>query len=181
MGEFVKDDARLSLLATGRDEHWQTLYQEMRSPFRLYFLKYTELDSDAVLNLYQDAMVILHRKITQGDLAAPLRSSLKTYLFGVGKMLYRKQRGQSRQWDDEIPEVAVPPVVEDQAEQRERAELVRRLLAQLDEKCRAILTLVYIHGFSMEAAAEDLDISNAGAARKRKFDCLKKMRRLLPT
>ncbi len=180
MGEFAKDDARLVLLATGRDEYWQSLYQEMRSPFRLYFLKHTELDSEQVLGLYQDAMVVVHRKATQGDLVPPLRSSIKTYLFGVGKMLYRKQINSTRQWTDEIPEVGVPPVIEDRAEQREKAAMVRGLLSRIDEGCRELLTLVYIRGFSMEAVADELAISNAGAARKRKFDCLKKMRRLLP-
>ena len=70
MGEFAKDDARLVLLATGRDEYWQSLYQEMRSPFRLYFLKHTELDSDEVLTLFQDAMVVVAPKSNARRLSA---------------------------------------------------------------------------------------------------------------
>lgn len=179
MGDFAKDDARLVLLATGRDEHWQRLYEDLRSPFRLFFLKRTSASPEEVNALFQDAMVVLHRKVMSGDLQPPLRSSLRTYLFGVGKMLHRKQKGQGVNWDDEIPEIPVPPVVEDQAERREQAELVRRLLAKLDEACRELLTLVYIRGFAMESAAEEMGIPSSGAARKRKFDCLNKMRKLI--
>lgn len=184
MGDFAKDDARLVLLATGRDEYWQRLYEDLRSPFRLFFLKRTSASPEEVNALFQDAMVVLHRKVINGDLQAPMRSSLRTYLFGVGKMLYRKQQSQGGNqkaigWDDDIPEISVPPVVEDQAERREQAELVRRLLAKLDKACRELLTLVYIRGFAMEAVAEELDIPSSGAARKRKFDCLNKMRKLI--
>lgn len=179
MSKYATDERRLQTLATGSDTAWHTLYDDLRSPFRLFFLKHTKWDSDQVNVLYQDAMVVLHRKITSGGLTAPLRSSLRTYLFGVGKMIYRKQSGASVQWEEEIPEIAVPPGVEDRIEQRERAAWARDLLNRMDEKCREILRKVYLQGFSMEAVAEDLQLSGAGSARKRKFDCLQRMRKMI--
>lgn len=179
MSKYATDERRIQTLATGDDLAWRTLYDDLRSPFRLFFLKHTSWSPEQVNALYQDAMVVLHRKVTSGDLAAPLRSSLRTYLFGVGKMIYRKQGGAGVQWEEEIPDVAVPPSVENQIEQRERAAWVRSLLNRMDEKCRDILRKVYLQGFSMEAVAEDLQLSGAGSARKRKFDCLQRMRKLI--
>ena len=179
MSKYAADERRLQTLAAGDDNAWRTLYDDLRSPFRLYFLKHTEWDPEAVGELYQDAMVVLHRKVTSGDLAAPLRSYLRTYLIGVGKMIYRKRGGTGVRWEEDIPEVAVPPGVEDRIEQRERAAWVRELLNRMDEKCRDILSKVYLQGFSMEAVAEELQLSGAGSARKRKFDCLQKLRKLM--
>ncbi|MCB0638127.1 MAG: sigma-70 family RNA polymerase sigma factor [Lewinella sp.] len=179
MGDYAQDDARLALLATGQDEHWRNLYDDFRSPFRLFFLKYTGADPEAVNTLYQDALVVLHRKVVQGQLTAPLQSSLKTYLFGVGKVLYRKQRHSAVQWEDDIPDIPVPAEIEDRTAQREQAAFVQRLLARMDQACRELLEMVYLRGFTMEAVAENLGIPSAGAARKRKFDCLQRMRKLL--
>lgn len=179
MSKYARDEDRLRELALGGDSSWRTFYDDLRSPFRLFFLKHTTWSPEQVGALYQDVMVVVHRKVTSGDLQAPLRSSLRTYLFGVGKMLYRKQGGSKVQWEEEIPDIAVPASVEDQIAERERAAWVRDLLNRMDEKCREILELVYLRGFSMEAVAEDLQLSGAGSARKRKFDCLQRMRKLI--
>ncbi|WP_020536234.1 RNA polymerase sigma factor [Lewinella cohaerens] len=179
MSNYAADESRLQTLATGSDSAWRVLYDDLRSPFRLFFLKHTNWPPEQVSALYQDAMVVLHRKVTTGSLAAPLRSSLRTYLFGVGKMIYRKQGGAKTQWEEEVPEVAIPPGVEDRIAQREQAAWIRNLLNRMDEKCRNILRKVYLHSYSMEAIAEDLGLSGAGAARKRKYDCLQRMRKLI--
>lgn len=179
MSDYQQDEQLLLVLQTGDTQAWQQLYSDMRSPFRLFFLRYTQEESEIVLELYQDAMVVLHRKVTEGSLVAPLRSSLKTYLIGIGKMLYRKRRSQ-QQWTDEIPEVAVPAGVEDRLAQAELAQQVQSWLQKLEEGCREVLTMVYLRGYSMEAVMERLSLPSTGAARKRKFDCLKKLRKLMP-
>ena len=181
MSKYARDEDRLRELALGGDTAWRTFYDDLRSPFRLFFLKHTNWSPDQVVGLYQDVMVVMHRKVTNGDLVAPLRSSLRTYLFGVGKMLYRKQGGSSIQWEEDIPDIAVPAHVEDRIAQREKAEWVRKLLDRMDDKCRDILEKVYLRGYSMEAVADDLKLSGAGSARKRKFDCLQRMRKLINT
>jgi RNA polymerase sigma factor (sigma-70 family) len=179
MSKYATDEQRLQELSTGDSAQWRLLYEELRSPFRLYFLKYSRQSPEVISELYQDAMVVLHRKITSGGLQAPLASSLKTYLFGVGKMLFRKRLDTKTTWDDEIPEVAIPAAVEDKIVVEEQAAWIRAILSKMGEKCREILEKVYLHGFSMEAIAEEMNLSNAGAARKRKFDCLKRARQLI--
>lgn len=179
MSKYATDEQRLQQLATGHPAIWRQLYDELRSPFRLFFLKHSRQAPEIVNELFQDAMVVLHRKITAGDLQAPLQSSLKTYLFGVGKMLYRKLPNAKAQWADDIPEIAIPASVENKIAEKERANWVRDILGRMDETCRELLRKVYLQGFSMEAVAEDMQLNSAGTARKRKFDCLKKARQLI--
>ena len=179
MSKYAADEARLKELATGKDTEWRSFYDDMRSPFRLFFLKHTKTDPDTVNTLFQDVMVVAHRKITNGDLEAPLRSHLKTYLFGVGKMIYRKKFNDKVQWDDDMPEIPVEAAAMNKMVQEERAAWVQSLLSQLGEQCQNILRKVYLQNFSMEAVAEDMSLPSAGAARKRKFDCLKRMRELV--
>lgn len=179
MSSYPEDDQLIRQLATGDEGAWRRLYEDMRSPFRLFFIRYGAMSPDDALGLYQEAMVVLHRNCTMGKIQAPLKSSIKTYLFGIGKVLLKKNGTDTRQWDDDIPELPVEPEVESRENQRASASLVQRLLDKVGEPCKRLLELAFIHGYAMNAIAEELELPSAGAARKRKFDCLKKMRGLL--
>lgn len=179
MSKYPDDDRRLKQLAEGKDQDWQELYNELRSPFRLFFIKHGAMPPEAALELYQEAMAVLYRNVSGGSLQTPLASTIKTYLFGIGKVLLKKKGTDAHNWDDDIPDLPVEPEVESRQEEAARAELVNRLLARIDEPCRQILQMAYLQGFVMEAIAEELGLPSAGAARKRKHDCLKKMRSLL--
>lgn len=179
MSKYPDDDHRLQQLATGKDQYWQELYDELRSPFRLFFIKYGAMPPETALELYQEAMVVLYRNVMNGKLHPPLASTVKTYLFGIGKILLKKQGEAMNEWDDDIPEMPVEPEVESREEQTAKAELVRRLLSKVGEPCRQVLEMAYLKGFVMEAIAEELGLPSAGAARKRKHDCLKRLRDLM--
>ncbi len=179
MSNYLHDEQRLSLLATGNENDWRRWYDDVRSPFRLFFLKHATLQEEAVNELFHDAMVVFHRKVINGSLQAPLESSLRTYLFGIGKVLYLKRGHKGTNWDHEIPDVPVAAEMDRWADQQAQAELVRRLLHKLDGPCRQIIEMVYLRDFAMEAVAENMGLPSEGAARKRKFDCLQKLRKLM--
>jgi RNA polymerase sigma factor (sigma-70 family) len=180
MSNYQQDEEKLNRLQTGNHVDWKQAYDDWRTPFLLYFHQQGVVDRDQVLTLFQDAMVVMFHNITTHKLEAPLHSELRTYLFGIGKRLYWRMKGEAaKAWKDDIPEIPVAPEVEDKEEQRHRADLVRRLLSQIGEPCRTVLDMFYLRGYSMEALAEEMELPSEGAARKKKFDCLKKMRDLL--
>ena len=180
MTKHREEEERLRRLREDGDDSWRTFYRDMRDPFRLYFFKYARLDATEVGELFQEAMIIFHRNVSNGKLGTPLQSSLKTYLFGIGKMLCRKRSGGKEVlWEDDIPEQGVAAEIETATERQEKAEMVRRLLNRVGEPCRSLLHLVYIKGYAMESVAAEMDFPSEGAVRKRKFDCLKKLRAML--
>ena len=81
----LNDDAQLEQLRTGDPTAWRTLYEENRSPFRLYFIRYGTAPEIAT-EMFQEAMIILNRNIRTGKLQAPLRSTLRTYIIGIGRV-----------------------------------------------------------------------------------------------
>jgi RNA polymerase sigma factor (sigma-70 family) len=173
------DDKMLPQLARGDEASWQKLYEELRTPFRLFFIRYGAMPPEEALELFQDAMVVLHRNCISGKLQAPLKSSIKTYLIGIGKILLRKKGTDTSQWDDNIPDAAVEAEVESREEQRAKAALAQGLLEKVGQPCRRLLELIFFYGYAMDAVAEELELPSPGAARKRKFDCLKKIRSFL--
>ena len=115
MGKYKEDEERLSRLQKGDQQEWKRFYEDLRDPFRLFFLKGGTLDADEATALFQQAMVIFHQKVISGSLKPPLKSTLKTYLFGIGKLLFLKNGGKADGWVEEIPDQAVLPEIEKQA------------------------------------------------------------------
>lgn len=175
---YPHDDAQLEQLRRGHQEAWRTLYEEARSPFRLYFIRYGTAPEIAT-EMFQEAMVILNRNIRTGKLQAPLKSTLRTYIIGIGRILLMRKGANTQQWEGEIPDIPVVPEIEDQEEQKEKAHFARQLLDRLGSPCRELLELFYLKGYVMEAIARELGLPSPGAARRRKHDCLRKMRELL--
>lgn len=179
MSNYHADETLLKKLRAGDRISWKQLYDDLRAPFRLFFLKYSGMDSEQVTELFHEAMVVLHRNIMNEKLASPLQSTLRTYLFGIGKILCKKFGENSDKWESEIPEIPVLPKVELIEDWQDKAAKTKQLLDKIGSPCNELLKLIYIKGFAMEAVAEEMNFSSAGAVRKRKFDCLKKMRAML--
>lgn len=175
---YQQDNEKLKQLQDGDQKAWRALYEETRSPFRLYFIRYGTAPEVAT-EMFQEAMVILNRNIRTGKLHPPLKSSLRTYIIGIGRILLMRKGTNTQQWEGEIPEIPILPEIEDQQEQRAKAKLVRELLDRLGSPCRELLELFYLKSYVMEAIAQELGLPSPGAARRRKHDCLRKMRELL--
>ena len=178
MSKYQEAENRLHELQEGSDLVWKAFYEDMRSPFRMFFMKRASLGPEEAGQLFHDTMIIFHRNVLQRKLVTPLQSSLKTYLFGIGKNVLRKE-GRKGDWEAEIPEIPIEASVESSHERAAKADLVRRLLSKIGDSCRQLLELVYLKGYVMEAVAKELGVENEGTIRKRKFDCLKKMRQLI--
>lgn len=180
MSKYQADEQRLQLLATGEDHHWKAFYDDIRQPFRLFFLKNSSFSAEDATELLHEAMVIFHRKVMSGGLQPPLESRLKTFLIGIGKILARKKdKSLVTSWENEIPDSAIEPAIERHEASQANAALVDQLLRQIGEPCNRILELFYIKGFAVDAVMSELNLPSEGATRKKKFDCLKKMRTLI--
>lgn len=180
MSKYQAEEQWLAQLQTGDDQHWKAFYEEVRQAFRLFFIKKTSLSMEEASELLHEAMVIFHRKVMSGGLQAPLESKLSTYLIGIGKILARKKEiSKADQWDTEIPDPGVAPDVERYENSKANAVLVDRLLQKIGQPCRQLLELFYIKGYAIDAVMTTLDLPSEGATRKKKFDCLKKMRTLI--
>jgi len=175
MSKFHAEEQLLEDLKNGDQSKWKAFYSQVRSPFVGFFGKSTSMQNEDLLELFQEAMAIFFQNVTRKKLKAPLRSSLQTYIIGIGRNLVLKRGGKVLEWDEKIPDSVVLPEVEQNHKAKESAALVNRLLSQVGEKCRELLEMVFIKGFALEAIASRMQVP-AGTLRKRKFDCLKKLR-----
>ena len=180
--EIHQDQQDLQAIREGQQQVLRRLYEHHRKAFLAWSIQHYHCEEQEAVEVYQKAFTIVYLNIRNGKLQS-LSSSLKTYLFSVGKNVFREQyrakANQALALEDNEPQI---PSVENQVLANYQAEhqkaLVSRLLERIGEPCKTLLELSYIKGYAVEAIVEAMGYSDERVVRKRKSICLKQLRNL---
>ena len=75
----------VKLLKNANKDALKMIYVDYREPF-LNFARTLHFSENDIVDVYQDAIIVLQQKAINGDLD-DLKCAIKTYLFGIGKYL----------------------------------------------------------------------------------------------
>lgn len=162
----------------GDDRFLKELYQTKRNRFVAWFQKNYQMSKQEAAGLFQKAFTVFYFNVKDEKITT-LRSSIDTYLFGIGKVMMKEQfrEDQKKAALEEIPEAHLADYgIFDAEETSHRQTLVRKILDKLEEPCKTLLTLYYFKKLSLEAVALQLGYKNQGVAKKKKCLCLKAVR-----
>jgi RNA polymerase sigma factor (sigma-70 family) len=161
----------------------KALYNMYRDAF-LNFGKSYGLDEASICDIYQEAFLALRKQAIRGKLDN-LNSSLKSYLFGIGKhmifdTLKKKQatvvlENPMSVVSEEIEEIEIDPAPALTKEQK----ILRVFFKKLGKKCQKVLTLFYYRGLSIEDIVELTDYENANTVKAQKSRCLKALKQMI--
>lgn len=173
----------IDLLKTGDEMQVKEVYVRFRSDFIAFIVSYFRCVPDRASEIYPESFSKLYFNLRDGKLVTPLRCALKTYLYAVGRRIYQKRYYSTYQSKITLPE-SMPDLEEasaslDYYEYEAQAALVKRLLKQIDEKCRNLLNMLFIEERDAREVCRILQIDKLGTLRKRKFDCMQKLRAIL--
>ena len=126
----------------------------------------------------QEALITLDKHVRSGsfDRTKPL----KQYFWGICKgRAYSNNRSKKRINDDGvIPEEVISDTPETEMLKIEKKDIIRRLLNQLDETCRDLLSR-YMLSFSMKEIKEEMQIVSDAMTRKKAHDCRQKLANMI--
>jgi len=135
----------------------------------------TETDAEDV---FQDALVVLFKKIIKEDLI--LTSSFKTFLYSICRNLWL-QRLDRRVFSDEFLEMEDLSELQDNLhleqseEEHEKYRLFQQHFLKLSEDCQKILQL-FLGRTSLKEIAEIMGFKTEKYAKTRKFMCKEKLK-----
>ena len=183
----VKNQSILESIRLGDSKILEQLYKENRSVFTSWFIKYYDLSKEDAIEIYQNSFTIFYFNVRNGKITE-LNSSLKTYLFAIGKNLV-KERNRSNikksklnfdieELHSENSSFIVGNILDDYIK-LDQINFVRNLLEKIGDPCRKLLTLIFIKNYSYDSVVHEMNYSDERVARKRKSVCLKKMRDLV--
>jgi RNA polymerase sigma factor (sigma-70 family) len=173
----------LALIKAGDAKVLHRLYEEYRGPFLVWAAQSYRCPDEESLEIYQRAFTILYFNIRDEKLTA-LTSSLKTYLFSIGKNLFRerlrdKNRNLLELADNQDFGNPLDTNILDEYQQNHQRAVVQQLLHRIGDPCKTLLELIYLYDYSTLAVAEEMGYSDERVVRKRKCLCLKKLREMI--
>lgn len=166
-------------VSNGDHEVFGNLYSAFRNDFIRFGCHITACSDEECADAFQDAVVALYENIRDNKLPE-LNSSVKTYLFSIGKFkllnIQKRKILHGNFCSGELTKDCTCDynLMENKSNSEHIKKQVEEFLAELSEDERVILDRYYIQEQPLKEIAADLGISE-GAARKRKFDILKRL------
>ncbi|WP_298423449.1 sigma-70 family RNA polymerase sigma factor [uncultured Kordia sp.] len=152
----------------------EEVYLNYKDAFVNYGLRF-QLDREDLIDVYQDSVIAMYQNFTQKQTELN-GSSLKTYLFSIGKhKIYDRLKEQKQ--------LVGAVVVEDDYEEIELTESIlseeqlqlRKYFGHLGESCQHILRLFYYRGLSIKEIVSQTQYKDENTVKSHKSRCLKKL------
>ena len=164
----MTDNEIIEHIKAGDERSLDYLYQQHYKMMTKLVLKNSGTEDEAK-DVYQDALIVFWQKVKNDNLV--LTSKISTYLYSVCLNLWRKELDRKKRLSNE--EVDANVIID--FDQKERIEIVNKVIQELGGTCKKVLTLYYFDGLSMTDIANELGFANADTAKTKKYKCKKEL------
>ena len=175
---------KIKVLTNAKPKEIAQLYVQHRIEFLSFGKKYG-LDYDDLADIYQESFIALRKHALNGNLKT-VKSSLKTYLFGIGKFMIfdlLKERKKTIMYDSAIHNVndsfEMVLLKKEKFELSKEQNLLLSNFKKLGKKCQKLLTLFYLEGLTIDEIVGYTNYSNNGVVRSQKSRCIKTLKNII--
>ena len=149
----------------------QFVYRKHYPKIKFFVLKNCGTDDEAK-DIFQDAIIIIYKKIRDGSLV--LDCSFRTYLYSVCKFLWLKQlkkKNKSLETNSEgLDLIEIDDDLENLYNENERYKLYQHHFEMLNKDCQKVLKL-FLKKVPLKEIAMEMGYSSEKYAKKRKYQC----------
>jgi RNA polymerase sigma factor (sigma-70 family) len=153
----------------------EEFYLEGRVAFCQWAEKNFSIHEVEIVDIYQDAMIILYENVVSGKYISG-ESSLKTYLYAIAKNLFYKRINKEKKATMLAHELAGDMLYAPEPDDTHRLSAAEAAFAVLKEPCLSILKLFYYQKLSMTEIAINLGYKSDKVVKSQKVRCLKTLR-----
>lgn len=176
---MAKDSDLISLIKQQDEKAIRQVYLEHRQPFLAFASRYS-IDQESVLDVYQDAVIALCEQAQKGKIDA-LQSSLRTYLFSIGKfMIYNKLKQSKQMYPvEDFSDMELEIETYQEAYSDMEVKQLQQAFQKLGERCREVLQLFYYQEKKLDDILIQLNYSNKDVLKSQKARCIKQLKDLI--
>jgi RNA polymerase sigma factor (sigma-70 family) len=151
----------------------QSIYKNYYSKIN-FFIKKNNGDDDDANDIFQEAIIIIYRKLKANDLI--LDCTFETYLYSVCRFLWLKQLERRKLEKEKIKdnhefnEDIYDDNLEKVVDLNDRYRLFQKHFANLGKDCQKVLQL-YFDKVPLKSIAQIMGFKSEKYAKKRKFKC----------
>jgi RNA polymerase sigma factor (sigma-70 family) len=176
----MNQDEIIQKIKSGGQTELGLVYEEYREEFIRWAIKEYNCSMDDSQDIYQLTILIFYDNIRQGKLEH-LVSSVKTYLFGIGKNVVRENMRKEKRYvpiskekwlkENLIDEPSDP--IDESAFDR-----AKNALAKLGQPCQRLVELFYYEKKSIPEITLEMNYKNPETAKNQKCKCMARLRKL---
>jgi RNA polymerase sigma-70 factor (ECF subfamily) len=172
------DQNVIARIRNGDEQPVTEIYRAYRNDFIYWAVRNYGIMEDTARDVYQMAVVIFYENIRSGKLTH-LQSSVKTYLFGIGKNKIMEELASQRKAQKLQENFRHEPLPADSPEDKEELfKILEVALSELGEPCRTVLDMYYYRNFGIDQIAEALNYKGNDSAKTQKYKCLIRLKKL---
>ena len=174
----MKNQHVIKEVKNGNDQVLTQIYKEYRNNFIHFAVNRYKIDTEDAKDIFADVIIELRSNILKGKLNN-LTSSLKTYIFAIGKnQVFNFIRNKSRSvpLNEEVKQKTAPDTPVALLENAERSALLHDLLKQLSASCFKLLKLFYIEQLPVTEIAAIMNYSGSDSVYTQKYKCFNKLK-----
>jgi RNA polymerase sigma factor (sigma-70 family) len=176
---MIQNDIILKIRSGGQTE-LGLVYKEYREEFLRWITKEYHCSDDDSKDIYQLTILVFYDNIKQGKLET-LVSSVKTYLFGIGKNILKDYIRKGKRFTPISQEKWLKEHLnEEQTQTRDEHafDAAGVALGKLGSPCRRLVEMFYYEKKSMSEISEALQFKNPETAKNQKCKCMARLRKL---
>ncbi len=164
-------------IRNGDKKELELIYKTYRGEFISWLCGRFKCPEEEAREIYQVTILTFYNNIMGGKLTK-LNSSIKTYLFAIGKYKMLEQYKATQKYSHNMDLAIADEDYEEEDTYERSLQEVEKCLDKLGEPAKTLLELYYYHGYSMEKIAEILHYKNAKTAKNLKYKSLLKLKKI---
>ena len=167
-------------IRNGDTTQLEIIYKSHKFEFISWLTNKFNCSEEEARDVYQFAVMTLYENI-KSERLSELSSSIKTYLFAIGKHKILEEKKASVKFIPKLDaQIADLPEVGkwDDEMYEESLQLVESCLEKLGEPCKSLLELYYYHSMSMEEIADRMNYKNRFTSKNLKYKCINRLRKI---
>lgn len=179
----IDEKKLIESLKRGDKQYFNAFYKAGRKEFLSWAKRQYKISKEDAIDIYQNASILLYEKIVDNQVDH-LKSSLKTYFYGIAKNLisrYFREGQKEIDHQDNLQEHWMYQNQNEDENSQEVRKLIQDQLSKLGEPCQSILKLFYFENLSMNLIAQRLDYKSAGVAKTQKSRCMQQLKKEVTT
>lgn len=170
----------IELIRKGDERVMEEVYFKYRDEFVGWSKTKFGIQEEDALDHYQETLTIFFEKVMNGSIQS-IESSLKTYLFGIGKNKVKQRFDEEDKKDRHEPGVVehyqfLAKEDESSVQYEEARSQTEELFHTIGEACKEILRLFYFEKRSMSEISLIMGHKSEAVSRTTKKRCLEKIR-----
>ena len=177
----MSDSTTIDKIRAGDEGELTRTYEAYRNEFISWACRSYGCSGEDAKEAYQVSFLIFYDNVLSGKLTQ-ISSSLKTYIFAIGKnKIFEQHRYRSKnqhEVNEQVIRHDVFQMDEHGDEKEEKYKMVEQGLTQLGNPCKQILEMVYYEKRSMDYITQSLGYKNMSTTKNQKYKCLNRLRKL---